>query len=242
MGGLDWQGKALYGAAGSASDVHCFIMGKMKADPARGESRWPALAGLIAIGFLNYVLPRWLNVGPRWLLMVIVLLFAVPLVLSHRAQQAQLNRNFGIALNAIVTLALVASVVLLVSSLPGRKESPTQLLISAGALWFSNILVFASWYWRLDGGGPHQRDLRASHDDGAFLFPQMALHPEAPAGGRPWTPMFVDYLFLAFNTSTALSPADTQVLSRWAKLMMMFQAMISLTVIVLVAARAVNIL
>jgi uncharacterized membrane protein len=108
----------------------------------------------------------------------------------------------------------------------------------------SNILVFASWYWRLDGGGPHERDLTPGHVDGAFLFPQMTMHPEAKlaAGEHEWEPNFVDYLFLAFNTSTAFSPTDVPVLSRWAKILMMIQALISLLVIALLAAKAINIL
>jgi uncharacterized membrane protein len=103
-------------------------------------------------------------------------------------------------------------------------------------LWITNILVFATWYWRLDAGGPHGRDQRPGHTEGAFLFPQMTMKDPT------WSPNFMDYLFLAFNTSTALSPTDTLVLSRWAKFLMMVQASISLMVIVLLAARAVNIL
>jgi uncharacterized membrane protein len=57
-----------------------------------------------------------------------------------------------------------------------------------------------------------------------------------------WSPHFIDYLFLAFNTSTAFSPTDTAVLSRWAKMVTMLQAVISLTIVVLLASRAVNIL
>ncbi len=87
--------------------------------------------------------------------------------------------------------------------------------------------------------GFRRRGARPGHPDGAFLFPQMT----SDAPGEPlWSPHFVDYLFLAFNTSTALSPTDTAVLSRWAKLLMMLQAGISLAVLVLLAARAVNIL
>jgi len=108
----------------------------------------------------------------------------------------------------------------------------------------ANILVFASWYWRLDAGGPHKRDQTHGHSDGAFLFPQMTMDPAAKiaAGEQDWSPSFIDYLFLAFNTSTAFSPTDVPVLSRWAKVLMMTQAMISLLVIALLAARAVNIL
>ena len=78
---------------------------------------------------------------------------------------------------------------------------------------------------------------------GDFLFPQMTL---APSTQRPidpaWSPGFVDYLFLAFNTSTAFSPTDSPVLSRWAKVLMMIQSSISLATLALLAARAVNIL
>ena len=120
----------------------------------------------------------------------------------------------------------------------------TDLLISAAALWITNILVFASWYWRLDAGGPRARELRGVHTDGAFLFPQMTLDLQAKRemGEQCWSPGFVDYLFLAFNTSTAFSPTDCPVLSQWAKVMMMVQAIISLSIIALLAARAVNVL
>ena len=103
---------------------------------------------------------------------------------------------------------MVFSLGLLIAALPKHKESPVALLQSAAALWIANILVFASWYWRLDAGGPHQRELRGVHSDGAFLFPQMTLTPETrrAMGEDTWSPGFVDYLFLAFNTSTAFSP------------------------------------
>jgi hypothetical protein len=111
-------------------------------------------------------------------------------------------------------------------------------------LWLTNILVFALWYWRLDAGGPHGRESEPGHSDGAFLFPQMTILHDAKAAGNfdAWSPNFVDYLFLAFNTSTAFSPTDTPALARWAKLLMMLQSLISLTVLALLAARAVNIL
>jgi len=128
---------------------------------------------------------------------------------------------------------------LLILRLPRHLDPPQELLRAAAALWVANILVFASWYWRLDAGGPNQRDLRDQHNEGAFLFPQMITPWESD---KNWRPGFVDYLFLAFNTSTAFSPTDVPVLSRWAKLMMMMQALISLATVALLAARAVNIL
>jgi len=88
--------------------------------------------------------------------------------------------------------------------------------------------------------GPHQRDLRESHTDGAFLFPQMTLSHalRKEMGEDQWSPNFVDYLFLAFNTSTAFSPTDVPVLSRWAKALMMVQASIALATLAVLAARA----
>jgi hypothetical protein len=105
-------------------------------------------------------------------------------------------------------------------------------------------LVFALWYWRLDAGGPYQRDKRPGHSEGAFLFPQMTMSKEAlrEAGQPDWSPNFIDYLFVAFNTSTAFSPTDVPVLARWAKVLMMLQSLLSLLIIALLAGRAVNIL
>ena len=208
------------------------------------EPRWPALIAVLAVGSLYTSLPSYLLIGPRWLFLVLVLALLVPTVIAHLKDHHHLNRILGFTVTGVVTLGMIASVVLLISGLPSHKKSPMELLLAAASLWFTNILVFALWYWRLDAGGPHGRDTRFGHPDGAFLFPQMTMTPEAKieAGEHGWSPNFVDYLFLAFNTSTAFSPTDVPVLARWAKLMMMLQSLISLTVLALLAARAVNIL
>ncbi|HVJ07344.1 MAG TPA: hypothetical protein VM554_03105 [Acidisarcina sp.] len=207
------------------------------------EPPWPALLGLLAVGGLSLSLPEELTVGPKWLLLVLIVALWVPSILAHRAKRFGVSHFLGYMLSGVITLAMVLSLASLVRALPAHKEAPTDLLLSAGALWITNILVFASWYWRLDAGGPHARSLREVHSDGAFLFPQMTQHTgRGAAAAMAWRPGFVDYLFLAFNTSTALSPADTGVLSRWAKGLMMVQSMISLATIALLAARAVNIL
>jgi len=208
------------------------------------EPRWPAWIAILAVGLLYTALPPYLIVGPRWLFLVIVLLLLLPIIITHFRDHHLLNRVFGLSVTSVVTLGLVVSVFMLIRALPEHLQSPTELLLSAASLWLTNILVFAVWYWRLDAGGPHGRDQRAGHSDGAFLFPQMTLPPETPTAANPkqWSPNFVDYLFLAFNTSTAFSPTDVPVLARWAKILMMLQSLISLTVIALLAARAVNIL
>ena len=210
----------------------------------RIEPRWPALVALFAVGGLRLAIPSFLSFGPDWLLLIIVGILAIPTVLARRGGNLKLNEVFGYALNAVVTADTVWSLGLLIGALPSHNVPPQVLLRSAAALWVTNILVFASWYWRLDAGGPNVRDLRESHTDGAFLFPQMTLNAETRAemGEQYWSPGFVDYLFIAFNTSTAFSPTDCPVLSRWAKVLMMAQSLISFTTVALLAARAVNIL
>ena len=209
------------------------------------EPRWPALVALVGAGALYAALPSSLVIaGPRWLLTALVVLLVVPAEVAHHRGNNSLNQIIGYILNGLVTLAMIVSLALLIQALSDHKVAPQELLRSAAALWVTNILIFASWYWRLDAGGPHQRARTSGHVDGAFLFPQMTMDPEAKraAGEHDWEPNFVDYLFLAFNTSTALSPTDVPVLSRWAKGLMMIQSLISLLVIVLLASRAVNIL
>ena len=210
------------------------------------ESRIPAIIGLLAGVGLFAVLPKYLSFGSRWLPAVIVSVLLVPTLVSRLHGLHRVNRVLGMAVAGVETFFLIASLVKLVYSLlhphHGAAETPVRLLLSAGALWLTNVLVFALWFWHLDGGGPHQRDRTPGYAVDAFLFPQMTLTADklAEAGFAGWSPEFMDYLFLAFNTSTALSPADTAALSRWAKLLMMVQALISLTVIAVLAARAIN--
>ena len=212
--------------------------------PKNVEPRWPAVVALFAMGGLRLALPRDLAIGPPWLLLAVVGAMIIPIVWARRIDNHRLNEVLGYLLIALVTLDMAWSLALLITALPAHKEAPLDLLRSAAALWITNILVFASWYWRLDAGGPRARELRGVHIDGAFLFPQMTLNADAKRdmGEDHWSPGFVDYLFLAFNTSTAFSPTDCPVLSRWAKLMMMVQSLISFATVALLAARAVNIL
>ena len=208
------------------------------------EPRWPTAIAMISIGGLFWALPSAMSVGPDWLVLALVAILIIPATVFHQRGMHRANQIFGYLAQGVVTLSLATSLVILVWRLLEHKDTPAVLLRAAAALWISNILVFASWYWRLDAGGPNQRDLMRSHTDGAFLFPQMVLDPDLrkEMGEDRWRPGFVDYLFLAFNTSTAFSPTDVPVLSRWAKVLMMLQSSISLTAIAILAARAVNIL
>ena len=207
------------------------------------EPRWPALVAALAVGVLAYILPEPLTVGPGWLPFAVIATLLIPTLVFHRTGNMRMNDFFGYSTLLVLTLVVASSLTLLVLRLPSHADSPGELLKSAAALWGANVLVFASWYWRLDGGGPNQRRQRDEHA-GAFLFPQMLLDKKLlrALGEENWSPGFIDYLFLAFNTSTAFSPTDVPVLSHWAKVMMIVQSGISLTTLALLAARAVNIL
>ena len=208
------------------------------------EPRWPAFIAVLAVGGLYMALPDALTLGPHWLFPSLVLALLFPTVVSHHTGRHRLTTIFVFLVDVLLTIGLTISVIRLIGALPTRGDSPQALFLSAASLWATNILVFALWYWRLDAGGPHQRDKRAGHPDGAFLFPQMTMSEEAlrEAGQQDWSPNFIDYLFLAFNTSTAFSPTDVPVLARWAKLLTMLQSLLSLLIIALLAARAVNLL
>ncbi len=205
--------------------------------PKIREPRWPAFVAMGADGLLHYALPERLSVGPRWLLFAIIFVLLVPIAFTYHSGRYNITRILTFVALGVLTLALIGSLGLLVQGLPHHLDPPNTLLRSAALLWFTNVIVFALWYWKLDAGGPQGREQLDA--ESSFLFPQMT-RPSSLVSH--WSPMFLDYLFLAFNTSTAFSPTDTSVLSRWAKMLMMLQSLISLSVIALLAARAVNIL
>ncbi len=157
---------------------------------------WPAAVAVLAVGGLHLALPEALTFGPSWLLLAAVAVLLVPVLIARMRGSFDLNQKLGYFLLAVVTGAMLWSLGLLVWSLPRHVLSPLVLLRSAAALWITNILVFASWYWRLDAGGPHARRLSVCHTNGDFLFPQMTLAPGSSEPLDPaWSPGFVDYLF-----------------------------------------------
>ncbi|MGI8735235.1 MAG: hypothetical protein ACR2LM_18270 [Pyrinomonadaceae bacterium] len=198
-------------------------MNQQNVEVRASEPRWPAVVAFLALGGAYSALPPSLLIdGRRWLVPIVVTVLLLPTVISYLSGNHFLTEVLGYILNSVVTLALTWSLASLIETLLEHTVDSRSLLRSGAALWVANILVFASWYWHLDAGGPHQRSLSPGHTNGAFLFPQMTMDPAAKqaAGEREWEPSFIDYLFLAFNTSTAFSPTDVPVLSRWAKIMM----------------------
>jgi len=199
---------------------------------------------VLAIGGIYVALPRNLILGPTWLLPTLILILLVPTVMSHRTGKRSLNRALGILINGITTLALIGSVGLLVRALPSHKESPLELLRSGALLWLTNVIVFALWYWRLDGGGPTTRHEEKKFGSTSFLFPQMQIpHDErVQFACTGWRPRFIDYLFVAFTQSSTFGPTDAPLLARWAKVLSMLQIFISLSIVILLISRAVGVL
>lgn len=202
------------------------------------EPRWPGFAALMAGGCLHLVLPPRLTLGPEWMLPLVIGVLLVPSIMWYRRRVFRVVRVLTFVATGALTLGLVASIVLLIAGIPNHKDDPVVLLRAAGVLWITNVLVFALWYWKLDAGGPMGRESTTGPIRSSFLFPQMVMHPP----DEDWSPEFLDYLFLAFNTSTAFSPTDTAVLDRWAKVATMAQSLMSLTIIAVLAARAINVL
>ena len=210
-----------------------------------GERRWPVGSAIVAaIALQAFVVPRDMAFQPWWLLpgVEVVLLIALTV-----ANPTRINRESTVLRGLALTLVLAASVAtawsagrLVYEIVAGRGQTAdaVRLLLNGGAIWLTNVIVFALWYWEMDRGGPAARaNARDSHPD--FLFAQMAA-PEL--ADHDWEPYFLDYLYLSFTNATAFSPTDTLPLSRWAKLAMMFQSAVSLATLALVVARAVNIL
>jgi uncharacterized membrane protein len=208
-----------------------------------GEPRWPAsLFVLIAI-VLQLVVPQRLTVLPRWLLPALALLLLIGLISAnpHRISRTTPSlRRASIVLITALSLANALSAAKLVSGLVRGVEGQDagSLLLVGSAIWLTNVIVFALWYWELDRGGPVARAY-AERLYPDFLFPQMSNPELAP---KEWEPGFFDYFYLSFTNATAFSPTDVMPLTRWAKMAMVIQSAISLSTVALVIARAVNIL
>ena len=208
------------------------------------EPRWAAILALLAVGGIYAALPQSLIVGPTWLLPTLIIVLLVPTVISHRTGRHSINRVLGVIISSVITIGLVGSVVLLVRLLPSHREAPVRLLCSGALLWITNVLVFALWYWRLDGGGPTARHERKEFGSRSFLFPQMQIEKSEQSrfGVEGWRPHFVDYLFVAITQSSTFGPTDAPLLARWAKIFAMVQISISLCIVILLISRAVGVL
>lgn len=208
------------------------------------ERRWRPAVAIVAVQALLAVLPERFRLLPYWLPYAVTAALLLPMIAVGftgasrwlRIERAALLTFFPIA-QALMMVALWR--LYIVIAYRSNEVEGVWLLSSSVALWIVNIITFSLFYWQLDRGGPEARKNNAGVKPD-WLFAQDG----APAIAVPanWRPTFPDYLFLGFTTATAFSPTDALPLTVRAKMLMMLESTISLVTIVLVAARAINIL
>jgi uncharacterized membrane protein len=208
-----------------------------------GEHRWPAALAIAVMIALQFNVPNRFSLLGWWVLPVVEAALLAGIIVVN---PTKISRHSVVLRRLSLTLIAVASFAngwaagyLVVGLVRGTEgQDPPGLLLTGGNVWLTNILIFALWYWELDRGGPGAR-AQAMKPLPDFVFPQMSssglAHPD-------WEPWFGDYLYLALTNATAFSPTDTLPFSRWSKLTMGVQSLVSLSVGALIVARAVNIL
>ncbi|MFD9163744.1 hypothetical protein ACFVZ8_17470 [Streptomyces sp. NPDC059558] len=201
-------------------------------------------AAVVASAVLTLLLPDDLRLGLRWALPVAEGLLLVALISGDPgriSRRSTVLRSVAIALVVVLVGSAIWSTVQLIDDLihgGSETNSANALLLAGGSVWASTVLAFSLLYFELDSGGPAAR---AHHmpPTPALAFPQQ-LSPELNA--PHWRPHYIDYLYLGFTNSTALSPTDVMPLAPWAKSVMTLQSILSLMILGLVVARAVNVL
>ncbi len=215
---------------------------------------WQARAAVVAGLILYMLLPPKLTFGPVWAAPLLIAFFLIPIVALHPTRHADSRamRVLSIGLIAVLNLLNMISIALLVADLVHAGHgihvtvSALDLLRNGALIWATNIAVFALWFWELDSDGPLGRakyHCAVEFNQPDFLFPQMQMDPKRIKGyDASWKPYFVDYLYLSFTNALAVSPTDTMPLSRWAKMLMLLESLISFITVALILARSVNIL
>jgi hypothetical protein len=207
-----------------------------------GEHRYPVAIVVFIVILLQSILPDDLSIRYQSAVSVLELfLLALLIVVApRRIHNHHLpQRVLSLGLTAVMTLSNTASAIKLIQHLvTGSVTDGRSLLLSGATIWLTNIVIFALWFWEFDRGGPGARaQALVRYPD--FLFPQMQDQQLAQVH---WHANFFDYLYLSFTNASAFSPTDVLPLSRWAKMLMLFQSVTSLLTVGLVVARAVNIL
>jgi hypothetical protein len=211
----------------------------------RGEHWWPVALAIVITAFLHVALPAKYRVNPPWVAPAVLLALLVVLIIGDPGRidrQKTWLRLVTRAVIAFITVANLAAAARLVADIITNNKvfvgNATGLLATGGVVWVTNVIAFSLWYWDLDRGGAAAR-AHHPYANPAFVFPEMQHTQYVPA---TWVPAFADYLSLAFWTATAFSPTDVSAVKRWAKLIMMIEAVVSLGLGALVIARAINIL
>lgn len=183
-------------------------------------------------------LPGWVWLIPAVpeVALLVPLAWSVP---RHRLEQMGKRRTVALALVGVITAAnALALGALIASLLSAQEKSGGELLLKGATIWGTNVVTFGLLFWELDRGGPIRRGA-PNPPPRDFQFPQ----DEHPALTKPsWHPRLVDYVYISFTNAIAFSPTDAMPLTRRMKMLMLAESAISAITVLLVAARAVNIL
>lgn len=201
------------------------------------------LTVLVAMA-LPFLLPERLNLGPTWLIPLLAGLLLIALAIGDPGRIDR--RSAGLRALRIGLVALLIAqaawstshlVIDLVKGGPETNDA-TVLLVTGAVIWVGNNIAFALLYWELDCGGP------AARAHGMPKYPDLAFPGELNPQVVPpdWRPVFVDYLYLSLTNALAFSPTDVMPLKHWAKLSMALQSIVSVALLGLIIARAVNVL
>jgi uncharacterized membrane protein len=206
-------------------------------DVRRGVPRWPGVVALLSIAASYLALSDYVTIVPRYWLPGLMAMSVAVLLIAQARGRDRLARAITFVILGIVTASLVLREIFLVTTLSGRGMAAFSVLVDAVLIWVSTVVTFAVWYWEIDGGGPAERTT-GTHASEDFLFPQMDRNDGERAIG--WSPGFLDYLFVAFTTSSAFGPTDTPVLSGRVKILTVIQTVLSLVVVIVLVAWAVG--
>jgi uncharacterized membrane protein len=215
----------------------------MKHRIGRAELFQAQLALLAAIGLQLVVRHVGSDVlpGSQYFIIITELVLAVLIGLTvnmHKARDYGVYHVFAALLLGTISIANISGLVFVLRSLIVEHGilNGEQLLAAALAIFLTNIIVYALWYWEIDSPGL-TRTLWSKHDKD-FQFTQQDLEKEFPH----WQPQFADYLFLSVTNAVNFAPADTRPLTRKVKLLMASQSLVSVFTLALVIARSVSIL
>ena len=211
--------------------------------PTQPEHRWPGfVAAAVVIAGQSWV-AAVLSVRPMWvypLVAGILVLTSLAIYLPSREEPPRALRYVSLGLTGVLVAASMVVLVLLIRGVfAGSHLSAGRLFLTGIIFWAVNLAVFALLYWELDGNGPEAR-AKGDRDYPDLVFPQQQQDQQglAPAD---WKPMFADYLFTSLTSAIAFSPTDAMPYSRWAKLAMGVEAVMSMATIAMLVARAINI-
>ena len=211
-----------------------------------GERRWPMALAALSTGSLFFAIPEEFRFPNIWHYLYLAFIILLLLVLTI-GDPGRINREnrwlrivTGIMLGVITGVTALSAFRLITGIITQAQfDTPAKLLLIGAIIWITNVMSFALWYWHLDSGGPAARACRDIRTQPAFHFPEQDLPSIV---GVNWYPQFIDYLALSFNVATSFSPTDIAAIRHWSKLSMIAESAISLSLIGLVLARAVNVL